>query len=303
MPTPPGRNISWFLLVVLGAALAVGAAASILVSASTTPPPSSGGASLVILPPWVLAVVAAAIVAAITAGLIYQRVSGDHSQEVGRYMVAVLVLILLMIVFVLGARFLGAGGPVPTTNGSPSAGGSNSTGTGNHSTYANGSGGQIVLFPSLPAWVPFVLLAGVVVLVAVVAIPETRRYLFERRQGAGGRSPSPTTAPEGVRAALARASTALEEGADPRAVILALYGEVLAQLTPMVGDIDARTPEEVRVDHLVRLRVRPEAATTLTRLFEEARYSVHPMGADAGARAREAVRATLDDLNRRSFTP
>jgi hypothetical protein len=36
----------------------------------------------------------------------------------------------------------------------------------------------------------------------------------------------------------------------------------------------------------------------LTRLFEKARYSTHPLGSDASERARTAVRQALADLDR-----
>ena len=36
----------------------------------------------------------------------------------------------------------------------------------------------------------------------------------------------------------------------------------------------------------------------LTRLFEEARYSTHPLGPDAAERVREAVEVALEDLAR-----
>ena len=298
-------RISWVLVVVLVAALATGAAASILVSASTTAPPPPGPASLVILPAWVVVAVSLVLIVALFASLLYQRFTTHAARGMGRYLLPILVVILLMIVFVVGARLAGIGGTVPsnsppsTTTGNSTTGGSNVT----HGKYLNETGGQIVLFPSLPSVVPFLMLAAVVLLVAVVAVPQTRRLLADRRANRLARARPAAPVPEGVRTALSRASWELDAGADPRAVILALYAELLACLEPMVGDVGTRTPEEIRVEHLLPLRVRPAAAATLTRLFEEARYSVHPLGPDAGTRARDAVRAALDDLTRKTFAP
>jgi hypothetical protein len=95
--------------------------------------------------------------------------------------------------------------------------------------------------------------------------------------------------------------TELGHGADAREVILALYATLLARLRPMVGGMDTSTPEEIRAVHLERLGARPEPARTLTRLFEEARYSAHPMGPESSRTAQEAVRAVLDDLDRRDL--
>ena len=97
-----------------------------------------------------------------------------------------------------------------------------------------------------------------------------------------------------------RASVELEEGGDPRSAILALYTEMLVHLRPRVGSVETATPEEIRATHLVRLGVRPEEAHILTRLFEEARYSTHPLGPATSAEAQGALRATLADLDRRT---
>ena len=48
----------------------------------------------------------------------------------------------------------------------------------------------------------------------------------------------------------------------------------------------------------MRLGIRPEVATELTRLFEEARYSTHPLGPESADRAAEAMRRATADLER-----
>jgi hypothetical protein len=144
---------------------------------------------------------------------------------------------------------------------------------------------------------PFAVLAGVALLVAVVTVPAVRAYAADRRSAGLARAPAPVETAL-VQAVLRQAQRELDRGDDPRGVIVRLYGEVLGRLGRMVGSVDPETPEEIRTLHLERLGIRPEAATVLTRLFEEARYSSHPLGAEASERARTAVRQALADLDR-----
>jgi hypothetical protein len=299
----PAPRVSPVLLLVLLVALAIGAAASILATASTAPPPSSGTASLVILPEWVIAAVSWGIVALVVGSLIVWRLSAGPSSMMTRMAVTILAVVLLGIVFLIAVRFAGFGGVVGT-GGSTLPHSGNTTYSSNNTTVIKGNltstGNGVLLFPSLPGWVPFLILGLVVLLVVAVGIPQTRRYIADRRESGAVRRRSSVTVSAGMREALTRASSELDLGGDPRVVILALYASMLQHLQPMVDDIGTSTPEEIRAAHLVRLGVRPEAARTLTRLFEEARYSEHPMGPAESSRTLEAVRATLDDLARRT---
>lgn len=293
-------RVPWVLLIVVVAALATGAAASILVAASSAPPPASGPSNLVFLPYWAVVVASVGVLAFVIGTMVLWRLQARSNPVLNRMAVVVLVAVLLAVLFILAAHLLGFGGAFPggstSSNSSSSHGGGGSGGT-----NLTGPGGTILPIPGLPGWVPFAALAVVVLLVVVIVVPSLRSYLEERRQE-GVRRPAPSeTVPGRVRDALNRASSALDQGADPRTVILALYAAILARLEPMVGAIDTSTPEEIRAGHLVRLGVRPAAAHTLTRLFEEARYSLHPMGRDEGKRAREAVRDAINDLDRRNF--
>ena len=295
-------RVSWVLLVILVAALATGAAASILIGASTAPPPPPGPASLIDLPISVIGYVGMGFLVAVIATMVIWRLTSDRNTQMNRVGVSLLIAIFLGILFVFGARVIGVGGPI---GGSGVATGGNSTSTSTNSSASHGGnltgpGGQIALFPNLPVWVPFVVLLAVVFVVVVVGVPQARRFLSERREREEAKRRPAAVVPPGIREALVQASAALDLGGDPRGVILALYGQMLLHLRPMVGDVETSTPEEIRASHLERLRVRPTAARTLTRLFEEARYSTHPMGAEESARAQEAVRATLADLDRRT---
>jgi hypothetical protein len=86
-------------------------------------------------------------------------------------------------------------------------------------------------------------------------------------------------------------------------VIERLYVRFLDRVVPITGDLTMRTPEEIRADTLVPLGVRPAAAAQLTRIFEEARYSSHPIDATKAAGVREAVRLAASDLTRLSPAP
>lgn len=301
MPNPSASRISPVLIVVLIAALAAGAAASILVEASTAPPPTNGPTSQVLLPVWVFVVAVLGLLVAILVAWAVIRL-GSGSTFANRTLILGLITILIISLFVVGLRVFGVGGPPPPV-GTPVTTNTSANGTSGHTgglgNATNLSGlGSYNLFPSVPPWVPFVVLGIIVLLLAAVALPRTREYLAERKE----RLPPPGVplAPSEVLAALHRASSELDLGGDPRLIILALYSEMLVHLQPMVGSVDTSTPEEIRSLHLTRLGVRPDAAKSLTRLFEEARYSTHLMGPKELAAARSAVRATLEDLGRKA---
>ena len=95
----------------------------------------------------------------------------------------------------------------------------------------------------------------------------------------------------------------LDEGRDPRRVIVRLYDRLLSRVSPLGVGVEFSTAEEIRANQLLPLGVRRPAADTLTRLFEEARYSTHPMDAAAAGLARDAIRAAEADLSRFEAAP
>lgn len=299
MARSPASRVSWVLLVVVLAAFAVGAASSILLSAPSTAP--SGPSTLldVALTSWESVVLSAVTLGAFVAALVVMRGAGSSNPTLNRMAVTMLVVVVIAVAFLVLAHAFGFGPSNTGGNGGSSHNGNSTLPPPTGGKNLTGPGGNIISWGWLPAWVPFVVLAAIALVAVIVVLPGVRGYVSERR--ARGSSAATATAAMGFRDALSRASTDLDLGGDPREVILALYAALLARLSPMVAELDVSTPEEIRASHLVRLGVRPEAARTLTRLFEEARYSAHPMGAEAGQRAREAVRATLDDLDRRNF--
>jgi hypothetical protein len=294
------RRPSLVLLVVLLAALATGAAASLLIGAATAPGAPPPAASELVIPAWVVVDGVAGFAVILVGLLIYQRVSGGSVALPSRFVVTFLVAILVAILLIVAFRALGGIGPSPTgavSNGQNSTGTlpSNSTGT----NVTSHGGGSLSLLPSLPGWVPFVAIAAVLVLAVVVALPFVSAYAQERKVGSRRPSKSPST--DEVRRALDRATQALDEGGDPRAVIVRLYSDLLERVSPVVPHLDPATPEEIR-RKLVELGIQTEAATVLTRLFEEARYSTHALGPEAAEQVHHAVETALADLARASVT-
>lgn len=289
------------LLVVLLVALAVGAAASLILGAATGPGGPPVKVSQLVIPSEWVGYAAIAFFALVMVLFLIQRLTGGSTGVPSRFVVNFLVVLLILLLFFVVFRAFGGGGVAPT----------GAVGTGGNATSApppspNGStngtaigGGTPFLFPVLPGWVFFAAVAVVVVFAASVALPVARTALRTRRWERSRRRSGAETAGQ-VRLALEGAARQLDLGNDPREVIVGLYGQFLGRLSPLVGWVDPETPEEIRTRHLRLLGIRPSAAETLTRLFEEARYSSHPLGPDHLARARAAIQAALEDLDRRT---
>lgn len=293
---PTSARPSFILLFVLAAALAFGAAASLLIGAATSPGVSPQSVSLVVIPNWLIGDSLLAIIGVVVGVLVYQRFTQGTLPVPGAITTRMVVVLLLAILLLAAYHLAWGTGPAP--NGSVTTGQNgthiivNNTTTTHNSTATGGS--PLFSIPSWPPWSGFVLIAVILLIIAVVAVPLTGR----RRGTPGVAKPPERRVIAEVKGALARAAEELDRGQDPRAVILALYGTLLDRLEPQVDDLAVATPEEIRVQHLVRLGIRPEAAMVLTRLFEEARYSSHPITADAADTARRAVRDALADLAR-----
>ncbi len=301
MPTSGRPSI--VLPLVLAIALAAGAAASLLAGAASTTSSASGPAVLVTIPAWVLADVLLGAGAAILGYLIYQRFTGGTVPVPRRPVITVLLVVLMAVIFVVAAHVLLASGTPASGSGSSSGtGNGTSSGSPNGSVNLGQGAGGLLWSPSIPAWLPFVLVAGIALIIVAVAFPRMREA-WTGRWARTSRIAAARARPAGVREALEIADRSLSHGDDPRAVIIQLYATLIARLTPMVGSVEADTPEEIRSSHLVRLGIRPDAAEALTRLFEEARYSSHALDAEARERGRRAVAEALADLDRRPTAP
>jgi hypothetical protein len=169
-----------------------------------------------------------------------------------------------------------------------------------------------------PDWQWWALAAlGVTGLVAaaVLLVPELRRWASARRErraaSVATRGPrveeaTRTDEPdeiEVVQHALDAASAPLRDPADPRAAVIEAYArmeQVLAE-----RDLGRRAPEAPReyLTRVLREHGAPQRSlATITGLFEEARFSRHPISQSAGRRALgelENARAALAALEER----
>ena len=150
---------------------------------------------------------------------------------------------------------------------------------------------------------------------AVLLVPELRRWARARRErraafvatrgptvGEATRTDEPDEA-EVVQRALDAASAPLRDPADPRAAVIEAYArmeQVLAE-----RDLGRRAPEAPReyLTRVLREHGAPQQSlATITALFEEARFSHHPIPPSAPRRALgelENARAALASVEAR----
>ena len=181
-----------------------------------------------------------------------------------------------------------------TTHGGSGGGGSGG-GSGNGSNRWNNTTPILDNSPppSEPRWAIFVVAAIAVGIGATMLVPR----LAARPRRARTAPVNPVVDPRSaVASVLSEAAAKLTEENDPRSTIGRLYRDLLSHLEPLMSGAVHRTPEEVRDLHLLPLGVRPVAAEHLTRLFEEASYSSHPLGAEDVSRAHDALRMAEIDL-------
>lgn len=192
----------------------------------------------------------------------------------------------------------GSGGGTNSTGGGTGSGGSNKT-SGGGSGDKNGTTGVSTRQPPPPAsaWPVYVAGVALLLLLGAMIVPQLASRWAQRRNHA---PPLPAAASPVAAAAAAQvlsdAAKRLDSPTDPRVVIVDLYNQLLNRLEPRVNIPTHRTPDEIRTAHLIPLGVRPEPAGQLTRLFEEACYSSHPLGADAASLARASIQAAERDL-------
>ncbi len=297
-PAGPTGQRAVLLYAVLGLAVVAGVAAAFLLGASPAPPKPQAGELIISAPTYVWGILFLLPLGAGLAALFFRRATEGSFSPPARALVIMVVILLLgaLFVYVYGR----ADGPVGL---SVSIGSNSGTGSGvptnNSSAPANGSGGgsgngtvhgaALASF-TLSPWIVLVVIAGISVCLVALSLPGVLSRVVDRRS-----RPRPPDRAE-VRSALVEAATALDRGEDPRETVIRLYVRLLIGLAPRVGDLSVHTPEEIRRNDLVRLGVGVAAAEVLTRLFEEARYSSHPIGPDEAGRFREAVRQAELDL-------
>jgi len=194
-------------------------------------------------------------------------------------------LLAILSVLALGAALVAAAviGSKRAKNAPPLGGTLGIGGPGQPSRRPPGPASGFVV----PSWLPWSVL-GIVVVAAVASAV----VLWLRR-------PRPAAAPveaSATRAAVDAAIGALDAEADPRQAVIAAYGAMQRTL----GEHGVvRSPTEAPREYLQRVVIASEAsereARTLTSLFEEARYSTHPIP----ERLREVALAALTSLRGR----
>jgi hypothetical protein len=295
---PDSRGPSPALLAVLAVAIAGGAAASLLAAAAPVFAPTAAPQLRWNPPDWVYGLLFLLPFLIVVTGVLLRRLTQVHAVTQNRFvlfMVVVLALSLLFIAFsVLFGNSDGFGG-FAFGSSSRTSGGSNSStspggGPGNGGLAVHGSAW------GLPGWLPIAVFMIAALGALAFVVPALYRRRAARSASSGDSDPSARAA--ATRQALLTAASRLEKETDPRSVVVDLYVELLALVSPRAGDLDPRTASEIQEEHLIPLGVRRAAAEQLTRLFEEARYSTHPLGPEAVARARAALQAALSDIGR-----
>jgi hypothetical protein len=131
--------------------------------------------------------------------------------------------------------------------------------------------------------------------IGVLAIPGVLSRLVDRRV----HRPAPpivATVPEGAASAFRDARLAIESGEPPRETIVRLYGRILGRVAPTVEELATSTAEEIRRTQFAALPVPATRSELITRLFEEARYSTHPIDQPVADRFVETLREVERDL-------
>lgn len=287
------------------AAVLVGAAAVLLVGTSGSQPSGAGGGSgggasgatqlTIDLPLFVWGLILLSPLIVFFALLIYRRIT-----EGGRSQWSALLVLVIVGLLMLWLLYHGGGGNGNGLVGFGVQSGNNESGSNlSNNTTSNGSGGggsgangttATPLTFSVPPYVYWLAAIGLTVVVAALALPGVASRLLRGRDRSGGGGAGGQGDRDAVASAMDQAASALEQGADPRETIVRLYLDLLRTMSPITGELSFETAEEIRRLHLGPLGVPPDVAEALTRLFEEARYSTHPLDASSVSRATEAIR-------------
>lgn len=290
---PKSPRISLWVAVLVLAAVLLGGAAALLTAPVAPNPPSyfyPGFDITVTEGGWL-------VIGFVLVWLVYhlydRRRNGALS-VLNRALAPAFVAILLAIGFIILARAFGptgGGGASPPQgsdqNGTQTASLNNTT---NLSVTNTGFEPLHLAGWSIPGWVVFAAILAVAAVVGIVAVPA---YLSRKQPVA-----SPRVGPA-ARTDFADALQRLSSSAEPdvRQVIITLYARLLRRIGPALGDLDAQAPREIELACASSLHIQPATAHALTELFEEARYSTHPLDAATGARAQEVFRQALADLD------
>lgn len=294
---PPRPRFSPAVAVFVLAAVAFGAAASLLAAPVVPPPPPVTGASAGTPGGVVIAIIELiAFLIIAVAGWRISLMMRDRVPYPRTALGGILIIFVVAIAFLVLLRVFGHGGggsgvlAPPPTNGSgtppSSGGGPNGTGTGL---------GQPIEGTGIPQWVEYVAVLAAGVVAAVVIAP----YLIASHRYREGLRRAPGAVPS-ARSTIGQALQGLDAdpSADPRTRIIAAYARLLGRIEGSAIDLSTLTPREIERECTFKLGVTPATSHELTTLFEEARYSPHPIGPKAVDRARSALQRALTDLDR-----
>ncbi|MGI0131593.1 MAG: DUF4129 domain-containing protein [Thermoplasmata archaeon] len=292
----PARFSPAIALFVLSA-VAFGAAASLLAAPVIPPPPQvvTGATGT----PGSTVVLGIELVGFVLIGVAGWRIAVRLKDRVAypNFAIAAVLLVFIATIAIaillreFGHGFAGVGGsaPPPAANGTgSSSGGSGTNGTGNGFGVPLESGG-------VPGWVEYlaILVGGLVV--ATVVTPFLIAAHRDREARGTGRGATPS-----ARATIGLALEGLDADpdADPRSRIVAAYARLLSRIEDGPFDLASLTPREIERECTVHLGVTPATSHELTLLFEEARYSPHPIPIASVERARASLTRALSDLDR-----
>jgi hypothetical protein len=292
----PGSRRPILLLVLLGLAVLLGLVAVFLSGAAPAAPPTRAGQLVVDLPPAVWGILYLSPLFVGLAAVLLQRLRQGRAAIDRSTLVSLAVMLAVAVLFlylVSATAPAGTGGTISVTGSTPPT---NTSQTPPHNSTPPPNGTTVPTSDTVTISTPVLLLVALAVCagVGLLAVPGVLSRLIDRGRG-------PRALPEvrpGIERALAEAGAAIDGGADLRETIVRLYVRLLLELAPRVGDVAYLTPDEIRRQVLAGLGVTPTASEALTRLFEEARYSTHPIGPGDAGRFREAIGQVQADLRR-----
>jgi hypothetical protein len=296
----PELRSSVVLGLVLGVAVLVGVVAVLLGGTLPTGSQASHGQLTINLPPSVWGLLFLSPLVAGFAAILIQRVRNGASRVSGRilalFVVAVVLALLFVVVFVGGGG--GNQGTVTVAPKGPPPPPHNGTNNSSGGVGGSGTAAAPVFSITLSPWVLLAIVLGVGASVGALAVPGVLARIVDRPARSERGGPTTPAARDELHAALAEAGAALGRGDDPRTTIVRLYVRLLAEFAPRIGDVASLTAEEIHRRVLVVLGVGERASEALTRLFEEARYSSHPIGPEDAGRCRTAIEEVERDLAR-----
>jgi Domain of unknown function (DUF4129) len=299
-PGPAPRRPSGLPILLL-LAVGFGVVVAVLATPITSEPPPVASAPITgTLVPTILALLIVGWLFAALGVHILRVASEGRFRFPGRAFAAIIIILLLLLAFVGIAHILPGGSGTGNTTLPPG----NTTGSGMSNPSRNGNGNNS-LYPTtvgpLPGidWLTWAVLGGIVLAISLGVL--LAWFFWPSGRGLEGEESDRADAARlaRLRAELESSLRKLEDdpNADPRAVIQALYHRLLLAAGPHLPLVEASTPREIAQTMEAELGAAPEHAELMTRLFEEARYSTHPMDRSSAERARTALRALLADLD------